>query len=177
MGKNKEQLKEHNLDLFAILSGIQNLPPAGGEDLQGTVEEQTTAVNNLLKMVSRKVAEKNGVDLMTLFGYTKMAVDTLTYTTDTYPSNGLKHTLGEIPQLAILIGEVDTVANCVFFGIVGYGGSGNSASYSALAFHLSYKQTIAGSITHPSKTTVYLYDYGKTKFLKAGKEYTLITFA
>ena len=60
MGKNKERLNSHNLDLAAILADIQNLPPAGGEDLQETVTTQTDVVNTLLTMVKRKVADHKG---------------------------------------------------------------------------------------------------------------------
>lgn len=60
MGKNKERLNEHNIDLSAILSSIQNLPPAGGEDLQSTAETQTTEVSNLVRMVARKVSDHKG---------------------------------------------------------------------------------------------------------------------
>ena len=60
MGKNKERLNSHNIDLSAILADIQKLPPAGGEDLQGTVEEQTEVVNALWRMVNRKVADHKG---------------------------------------------------------------------------------------------------------------------
>lgn len=61
MGKTKERLKSHNSDLSAILDGINNLPPAGSEDLQATAEAQTEVVNELLSLVKRKIAEKSGV--------------------------------------------------------------------------------------------------------------------
>ena len=60
MGKTKDRLNNHNVDLLAILSDIKDLPPAGGEDLQSTAEEQTATVASLMAMVKRKVSENRG---------------------------------------------------------------------------------------------------------------------
>lgn len=61
MGKNKDRLNQKSIPWAdSILDQVMNLPAAGGEDLQGTVEAQTEAVNTLLKMASRKVADHRG---------------------------------------------------------------------------------------------------------------------
>ena len=62
MGKYENRLNQNSIPMAdEILSLVNNLPAAGGgEDLQSTVAEQTTAVNTLLKMVSRKIADHKG---------------------------------------------------------------------------------------------------------------------
>lgn len=61
MGKNKDRLNQKSIPWAdSILEQVINLPAAGGEDLQSTAEEQVLAVENLLKMVNRKVAENRG---------------------------------------------------------------------------------------------------------------------
>lgn len=61
MGKNKDRLNQKSIPWAdSILDQVMNLPPAGGEDLQSTTEAQTTAVEELMKMVSRKIAMNNG---------------------------------------------------------------------------------------------------------------------
>ena len=56
----KQRLDINNTDLLAILSDINNLPPAGTEDISAELEAQTSAVNALMSMVNRKVTENNG---------------------------------------------------------------------------------------------------------------------
>lgn len=56
----KQRLGVNNIDLSEILSDIDNLPPAGTEDIQSELNAQTEAVNTLMSMVNRKVAEQNG---------------------------------------------------------------------------------------------------------------------
>lgn len=61
MGKNKDRLLTKSIPWAdSILEQVINLPAAGGEDLQSTAEAQVLAVENLLKMVNRKVAENRG---------------------------------------------------------------------------------------------------------------------
>lgn len=61
MGKNKDRLLTKSIPWAdSILEQVINLPAAGGEDLQSTAEAQTLVVENLLKMVNRKVAENRG---------------------------------------------------------------------------------------------------------------------
>ena len=61
MGKNKDRLNQKSIPWAdSILDQVMNLPPAGGEDLTDTVAEQTTAVEELMKVVSRKIAMNNG---------------------------------------------------------------------------------------------------------------------
>lgn len=61
MGKNKDRLLTKSIPWAdSILDQVMNLPAAGGEDLQSTAEDQTTAVEDLLKMVNRKIAMNNG---------------------------------------------------------------------------------------------------------------------
>ena len=61
MGKYEKRINENSRPMAdSILSLVNNLPPAGGEDLQGTVEEQNEAINELMKMVKRKVADHKG---------------------------------------------------------------------------------------------------------------------
>lgn len=61
MGKNKDRLNQKSIPWAEdILSQVMNLPAAGGEDLTDTVADQTTAVEELMKMVNRKIAMNNG---------------------------------------------------------------------------------------------------------------------
>ena len=60
MANFKPRLQAANIDLTSILEDINNLPPAGTEDISAELNEQTVAVEELKIMVSRKVAENNG---------------------------------------------------------------------------------------------------------------------
>lgn len=64
MGKNKDRLLTKSIPWAdSILEQVINLPAAGGEDLQPTAEAQVVAVENLLKMVNRKVSESKNEGL------------------------------------------------------------------------------------------------------------------
>lgn len=56
----KSRLQTNNIDLSAILADINNLPPAGTEDISAELNALSDAVDAHLKMVNRKVAENNG---------------------------------------------------------------------------------------------------------------------
>lgn len=60
MANIKPRLGVNNIDLSEILSDINNLPPAGTEDISAELDAQTTAVEELLKIAKKKVAEQNG---------------------------------------------------------------------------------------------------------------------
>ena len=106
MGKYKDRLNENSIPMAdRILSLVNNLQPAGGgEDLQGTVTEQTEAINALMAMVSRKIAENNGgVDLSAFAGYTKMAVDYVTYSSKKASTIKHSHSLGVSPKAGMML--------------------------------------------------------------------------
>lgn len=54
------RLSKNNIDLSQILSDINNLPPAGTEDISAELNTLSNAVDAHLKMMNRKVAENNG---------------------------------------------------------------------------------------------------------------------
>lgn len=88
----KSRLQTNNIDLSAILADINNLPPAGTEDISAELDAQTAAVNELLKVAKRKVAENNGEGEYVWEKYTSEGGDLVGYVVSiditTYPEKG-----------------------------------------------------------------------------------------
>ena len=84
--KMKPRLQANNVDLTEILGSINNLPPAGTEDISAELDAQTEAINSLLAMVNRKVAENNGAGEWVWKKCWKYTVNLTQTTTGTNPT-------------------------------------------------------------------------------------------
>lgn len=80
------RLSKNNIDLTSILEDINNLPPAGTEDISAELDAQTEAINSLLSMVNRKVAENNGAGEWVWKKCWKYTVNLTQTTTGTNPT-------------------------------------------------------------------------------------------
>lgn len=127
-----------------------------------------------------------------MFGCTKMAIDTVTYSSDQsgdkYTGLRINHSLGVIPKFSILLanGNVPEIKNYIKFSITtfpnAYRGGSLSIGYSEYNGWCSEGFNSASSDYQPTPTDTYAeFKPGSMNlgflYLKAGIEYTLITMA
>lgn len=125
-----------------------------------------------------KVVE--GIDLLSLLGYTKMAVDKFTFTSDKSSNVVVNHSLGEIPEMIIVLSD-DKTLNCAML-YVGTLLTDGSSRY-GVDFFL-YTSTSVGDTSYyvgshsesstNSEQVLLMVRNSSVKF-KKGVEYTLIT--
>lgn len=142
MGKNKDRLNQKSIPWAdSILEQVINLPAAGGEDLQSTAEAQTLAVENLLKMVNRKVAENRGEGQYVWKKYGDEVLSFNQLTTNTNPT---------IVQVTSKFTDLSTVDSSFFAGLSGKYSINGYGSY-------SYEFTDT-TLTYNGVTVTYTYD-------------------
>ena len=172
----------------------------GGENVTPEVTAQTPLVTEILESLVGKVTLANAtaetilegysayvgqqlvegtledrsryIDLMRIFGFGQMAVDTFTYQATTKITDVvLSHSLGKIPKFAMIIGDNFYVAtgNDTIFGI--------ALNHSNQATFLGVTSLQTGYNLKPTSTEISYTSQYTSKNFAPGVTYTLITFA
>lgn len=127
-----------------------------------------------------KVVE--GADLLGAMGFTKMAVDTFTFSSRTALSIFLNHSLGEKPKFAMIMSSNTPTAASDANLALALECTNNSAYYTAIRMLNSSSKTYmaAYSVSDARTTDTIAFlggSYGGTTYFTAGVKYTLITMA
>lgn len=125
---------------------------------------------------------EDGLDLLSVTGCTKMAVDKITYSSRTAGGGKVSHSLGEVPKVALLFNTSRTIVNydvtasiivkassgskCYGVSIYGYASDGSALNSTALQNDTSAMSATAVKAIMNSSI-----------YYTAGVEYTLITMA
>ncbi len=132
----------------------------------------------------------NYIDLASIMGYTKVAVDSFVVTDNTRVSF-INHSLGEAPKFALLVPETqvspkaDSLRRLVtaFYREISYtlnsnSKAGHAAHDSALVSNMSpYYLNASTGITDVSSTDITLYGTASGTYMLTGVRYTLVTMA
>lgn len=198
---NKTQLQANNETLASILSNVLGLPSQeslkhgayvwkkltaqGGDFVDFVVSDSPTAYPDggeqggyWYEIFKEKLTPS-------LFGFTKVAVDTFSFTSTTTITTGtvLNHSLGEVPRMWLILSTEPTVFHQTkaVKGYIAYlGGNGSNASGGVIYEDSTTSNgNQASSTAIPNSTQIpFTYDSILTnKYFIAGVEYTLITMA
>ena len=170
----------HQLKLGELFSGHYTFPNYEAKIIQGyVVSDKSDAYPDGGTQDGywyEKVVE--GVDLLGLFGLTKMAVDTFTFSTRTEcPNKALSHSLGEVPQVALIGSGQRNLQKMSVLGVAIFSeGSNGKSAFAMQYFNNASTNNTSYSSTNISSTEVKI-TYNNFTYFEAGIEYTLITMA
>lgn len=178
----------------------------GGEDVTPEVNEQTVIIQDIMESLVGKVYGANataetilkgysayvhqklvegtlepGIDLLSATGYTKMAVDKITFSTKTTAQNTvLNHSLGTLPTFFLLLAPVELTSanlNCIV-SMQGHNVTASSKSATVITVYDSTPIYTKGATYSVEPTDEKLTMKTSTAaFFAASVEYTLITLA
>ena len=182
-GTNKQKLQTNNANLAKISDYLphgayvwKKLTAQGGDFVNFVVSDQSTAYPDGGTQDGywyEKLME--GIDLKSLLGYTKLAVDRFTFASSTSCTTTVSHSLGVVPKFILLMTQdtitINGAVKYVFAELSRkYSGSNGAAAY----YHSSFYALVTVSTTVTCTDTNFNFS---DRSYAAGKEYIAITMA
>ena len=190
-GTNKQKLQTNNANLAKISDYLphgayawKKLTAQGGDFVNFVVSDQSTAYpdGGTQDGYWYETVIKDAVDLLSLVGCTKMAVDKVTFSSrrTLKAAGSISHSLGEQPKIIIVLSPYrkTTTTNNVIEMLLMHGDYTSAISYYGCQIHTTstagnFNATTAG-LTVDTSTII---SYDTLYYFEANVEYTIITAA